>query len=80
MQEDKESIYDEDTVEELEEGDEISEVESGFMKGYRGFKGGKCCYCEKVILDNPVEIEIDGETYRFCSSECADKFMKRKKA
>jgi len=70
-------IYTGESKEELED-DEISNVEEGFMKGYNEFKGGKCCYCEKVIGDNPVEIEIDGETYRFCSGRCADKFMKKK--
>jgi len=75
----EEDVYTEEGAEKLEEGDEINELEEGFMGGYDEFKGGKCVNCEKVITDNPVEIKVGKEIYRFCSQRCADSFKNKKK-
>lgn len=72
------NIYDDNQAESMEEQDEIDEVEEGFMKGYEeGEKIAKCAQCKKVLEDNIVESEINGDTFRFCSEECAEKFRKK---
>ncbi len=75
----EENLYSEEGREVLkEEEDEISSEEEGFMKGYEeGDKAAICQTCKKVLVEDIVEIESDGETYRFCSKECAEKFKKK---
>jgi len=67
-------IYDEEGRDELEESDEITELEEGFVEGYE--KGeAKCAGCGVVLVDGSfVEEELDGKYYRFCSAECANAF------
>lgn len=74
-------IYDEEGREELEESDEISEVEEGFVEGFEeGEHLAKCAECHKVLVDETYfEEELDGEHYRFCSEECAAAFETHKK-
>ena len=69
-----------DKTEELEEADEIDEAEAGFMKGYEdNIDEASCSNCKKIIEGtNFIEEDIDGKTYRFCSSECTDKFELKK--
>ena len=63
--------------EELEEDDEISPDEEGFMKGYEeGVKMAKCAKCGKVLGQKFMEKEIKNEIYRFCSDKCAERFKK----
>ena len=79
----EEDIYSKEGREELlEDEDEISDVDEGFMKGYdEGQKMAECCTCRKVLDKDIVEEELDDEVYRFCSSKCAsafeEKFAKR---
>lgn len=77
----EEEVYSEEGREVLkEEEDEITAEEEGFMKGYEeGEKAAICQTCKKVLSDEVVEIDYKGDTYRFCSEECAEKFKKRKK-
>ncbi len=72
-------IYDEEGREKLEEADEITEVEEGFVEGYE--KGeAKCAECGVVLVDEDfVEEELDGKYHRFCSAECASAFETGKK-
>ncbi|MBI2109654.1 hypothetical protein HYT58_00575, partial [Candidatus Woesearchaeota archaeon] len=72
----EEGIYDEEVAESLEESDEITEVEEGFMKGYKeDGKLIKCANCKALLSEQGIiEHEHDGQLYRFCSSDCADKF------
>lgn len=35
---------------------------------------GRCARCEKPLPEDPVQLELGGEIYKFCSDECADKF------
>ena len=35
---------------------------------------GRCARCEKPLPEDPVQLELGGEVYKFCSEECADKF------
>ena len=73
-------VYSEEGREELEEGDEITEVEEGFMEGYEeGEHQAKCAKCGKVLVDNFVEEELEGHHYRFCSEECVKAFETGKK-
>ncbi len=74
-------VYDEEGREELEESDEITEVEEGFLEGYEeGEHQAKCAECGKVLIDEKfVEEELEGHHYRFCSEECADAFEVKKK-
>jgi len=64
----------------MEEKDEITDVDEGFMKGYEeGEKMAICQNCKKVLGEEVVEREFEGETYRFCSEQCADKFTQKRK-
>ncbi|MBI4158809.1 hypothetical protein HY500_00955 [Candidatus Woesearchaeota archaeon] len=76
-----EDIYTEEGRDLAEEDDEISEVEAGFMEGYKeGEKIAKCSTCKQVLSDDPeniIEEEVDGDTYRFCSEKCAEIFNKK---
>lgn len=74
-------IYDEEGREELEESDEITELEEGFVEGYEeGEHEAKCAECGKVLIDETfVEEELDGHHYKFCSEECALAFEVNKK-
>lgn len=59
--------------------DEITDADEGFMKGYsEGAKAAKCVTCGTVLGDSHhvVEMEHNDQTYRFCSSECAEKYKK----
>ncbi|MBI2133180.1 hypothetical protein HYU11_00700 [Candidatus Woesearchaeota archaeon] len=70
----EEDIYDEEERNKLEEEeDEITPEDEGFMKGYEeGKKMAECAKCGQVLLENFVEREIKGQTYRFCSNKCAE--------
>lgn len=74
----EEEIYSEAGREELmEDEDEITDLDEGFMKGYdEGGKMAKCPVCGALIEFDFVEREIDGEMYRFCSDEHAEEYVK----
>ena len=74
-----EDIYNDEGREEMmEEDDEITDEDEGFMKGYEeGAKAAKCPVCGEVLESDFVEREIDDDTYRFCSEEHADLYMKK---
>lgn len=62
----------------LEDDDEITDVEEGFMEGYAaGERTFACATCKKILDDNLVEEEFDGKIYRFCSDQCAAKYEQR---
>ena len=64
----------------IEEEDEITDLDEGFMKGYEeGAKVAECKNCKSVLLDNFVESIVDDETCRFCTQECATEFCKKNK-
>ena len=71
-----EDIYTDEGAESLEENDEISPGEEGFMEGETS-DGEKviCSICGKIISDEErvVEREIHGKVMRFCSLTCAEK-------
>ncbi len=70
-----EDIYTDEGREVAEDEDEISDVEEGFMEGYEeDEKAAKCAYCKKILGDDFIEEEIDGEMLRFCSERCANKY------
>jgi hypothetical protein len=75
----EQEVYSEAGLEDLEEHeDEITEVDEGFMKGYNeGAKSSKCVACGKVLDEEVTELEHNDQTYRFCSSKCAEKFEKK---
>ncbi|MBS3149760.1 hypothetical protein J4455_03670 [Candidatus Woesearchaeota archaeon] len=76
----EEYLDDEDgNEEESLEGDEIDGFEEGFMKGYKDKNTATCAMCGKVLrdADGTIEIDIDDETYRFCSERCAERFKKQ---
>jgi hypothetical protein len=77
----EENVYSEEGREVLkEEEDEIKAEEEGFMKGYEeGEKMAICQTCRKVLADEVVERDFAGETYRFCSEQCVDKFVEKRK-
>lgn len=75
--EDNEDIYTEEGIEELEEDDELSPREAGFMEGATG-KGnlGDCSACGKPLGDREEQVferKWHGTLYRFCSKKCAEK-------
>ena len=68
-------IYEKDQAEEMTEEDEIEPEEEGFMKGYsEGKKSAKCSKCNKILEQDIVEKDVEGEIYRFCSEKCAEDF------
>mgnify|MGYP002003101345 CR=1 FL=1 len=75
-----EDIYSNTGREELiDEEDEITDVDEGFMKGYEeGEKTAVCSNCHKLLEEDFVEQEFNEETYRFCSSDCATAFANKK--
>lgn len=76
--ESEKEVYSEAGREELiEDEDEITDLDEGFMKGYdEGGKMTKCPVCNEILEDDFVEREINGEMYRFCSDGHAEKFAK----
>jgi len=72
-----EDIYNDE--EEMEEEDEISPTEEGFMQGYKeGKRIAECPTCGKVLVGQDIyESSINGKLYRFCSQSCARKFLKK---
>lgn len=74
-----EDIYTEDDAEVLEEADEISEEEEGVVEGLEEDLT-KCAVCGKIITyHSPIELEIKGKHYFFCSSAHAEAFKKQNK-
>ena len=70
-------IYSEQGREKLVEDDAIEPWEDGFMRGAEGLSDdAKCKQCRDVFIgpDSVIEIEINGETLRFCSEECVKKY------
>ena len=74
-------IYEEEGQEDLEQNDEITESEEGFMEGYEhGPHEAKCAECGVVLVNQDiVEEEINEDHYHFCSEECAAAFETGKK-
>jgi len=70
-------IYNQENLEDLEENDEISEAEEGFMQGYEGNikDPEKCVTCGKLLeCDHFIEKEIEGVVHKFCNDKCADDY------
>lgn len=79
---DKEAdVYSREGREDLAEDAEIENWEEGFMQGASG--GGQlgkdALTGEPLMGEETVELEIDGEIYRFVNSENAEKFRKKKR-
>lgn len=74
-------VYSKEGREELEEDDEIENWEEGFMEGASG--GGQlgkdALTGEPLMEEETVELEMDGEHYRFVNAENAEKFRKKKR-
>ena len=74
----EDDIYNKSGREEAEDDDEIDEVEQGFMKGYEEESSmAECANCKKILTNEIVEQELDGDLRRFCCEECAQKFEKK---
>ncbi len=68
-------VYDAHAREELEDDDEISTWEEGFMEGAHGEgEGAKCRNCGKILVDEAVEREFHEEICKFCCDKCAEKY------
>ena len=80
MKEDEEmNVYSNQAREELTDSDEINELEEGFMKGYEEeTSAAECADCHRILTDEVVEEEFDGEVHRFCSEDCATKFEEKR--
>lgn len=64
----------------LDEEDELTDVEEGFMEGYsKGEKTFTCANCHKMLNENVIEEEFDNNLMRFCSSACVDKYESKAK-
>lgn len=77
----EEDPYTKEGREVMEDEDEMDNVEEGFMEGATG--GGqlaKDALTGEPLMgeDTVVELEIDGEKYRFVNEENAEKFKKKK--
>ena len=77
----EEDVYTEEGRGVLVEGDEITDQEAGFVKGYEEEEKVVFCQnCNKVLVDeNFVEEEIDDDIVRFCSDECAEEYTRSTK-
>lgn len=75
-----EDIYSDEGREELmDEEDEITDIDEGFMQGYeQGEKAAVCANCGRVLDEDFVEQEFHEEMYRFCSGDCANEYAERK--
>jgi len=74
-------VYSEEGREKLEENDEVSPSEEGFMEGAEGRGKKNCCAeCGKVLgEDEIIEREFEGEMKWFCSEEHAENYIKKHK-
>ena len=76
-----EDVYSEEGREKLVEDGEISPEEEGFMKGAENLgQLGKDALTGEPLMDveDVVETEIDGQSYRFVNGENAQKFREKK--
>lgn len=65
----------EPTEEELLEAGSISSEEEAFMRGYTDEEEVVTCdECGVAIRGKPIIRKLEGETYNFCSEECAGEF------
>lgn len=66
----------EETSEETTKEEEVDSSEDGFMKGYLDEdEAPECVECGAAVREErKIVREIDGETYVFCSGNCADEF------
>ncbi len=73
-------VYSEEGREELiDEEDEITDIDEGFMKGYEeGERVAECSNCKKALGKEIVVEEFDDETFRFCSDDCAMEFAQKR--
>ncbi|MBI1968322.1 hypothetical protein HYS49_00265, partial [Candidatus Woesearchaeota archaeon] len=79
--EEDEDIYTDEGRKNLEEDDEIDSWEEGFTEGATaaGQLGKDALTGEPLLdIDDVVEAEIDGKTYRFVNQENAEEFRKKK--
>lgn len=68
-------VYTEAGREVAEDSDEITDVEEGFMEGYEeGEDAALCANCQKVLEEDFLEEERDGETLKFCSEKCVSEY------
>ena len=70
-------IYSEEGREDLMDNeDEITDLDEGFMKGYNEESGSNKCKSCKKMLDGEevIEKEVNGKTYKFCSQHCLTEF------
>jgi len=70
-------IYSEDGHEDLMDNeDEITDIDEGFMKGYdEEPESRRCKNCNKRLDDDEViPKEVDGKIYKFCSQHCLTQF------
>ena len=79
----EEDVYTGEGRELLEEGDEISEIEEGFVEGYESSAEdgvSYCCECKKLLVgENFIEVDVGGKICRFCSESCAEKYRREHK-
>ena len=76
----EEDVYTEEGRSNQLDSDEIDDWEAGFMEGYEeDDRAAKCAKCRKILEEDFIEEEIDGDEYRFCSRRCAETFKKPKK-
>jgi len=74
----EDDVYSDDAIEGKLEADEIDEIEEGFMKGYNEEESmAECANCGKILTEDIVEEEFDGELFRFCCEDCARKFEQK---
>ncbi len=70
-------IYSGEEREELiDDEDEITDIDEGFMQGYNeGSEKLKCASCKtKLEGDEVITKEFKGKTYKFCSQHCLTEF------
>ncbi|MBI2103231.1 hypothetical protein HYT55_05285 [Candidatus Woesearchaeota archaeon] len=73
---DEDLEFDEETTEEHKGEEEVDSSEDGFMQGYLDEEEAQeCVECGAAVREEKKAVrEVDGETYVFCSDNCANEF------
>jgi len=74
------NIYDADERKAMLEEESLRDYEEGFMEGYENPQLIECDNCGKLVdIAKAIEWEIDKVPHWFCSQNCLDSFLKKKK-
>ena len=68
-------VYDTDSLQAMEDDDEIDPLEEGFMRGYDEESVLRCDQTGQELGDRFVTLEIEGKIYRFVDKNAMQDFL-----